>query len=256
MILDHLLSQPRPDAVTRFLTSSLDRSRRRRFMLVTSSPRAVYIDLQDIWCSCVPVELLRLFEVAARRTCGKDEVESRADGRLDFRHLLDFTCTLVLLEYPLKKGFADRSEDPQLDEGVEFSPFLVGLVRTRRSLLKKHEAYVSFDISDSIGFLVGAVGLWGRGVIVTSPESELSLVGDSSDAGIRLGFLGEEMTALCGGGERRLKFLEGDAGGSGLELATQLANLLQQNGNLQPSNPKLSDNLQISIKLNSQNYAL
>nr|GEX56886.1 ribonuclease H-like domain-containing protein [Tanacetum cinerariifolium] len=50
--------------------------------------------------------------------------------------------------------------------------------------------------------------------------------------------------------------MAGDAGGSGLELATQLANLLQQNGNLQPSNKKLSDNLQISIKLNSQNYAL
>nr|GEW85392.1 RNA-directed DNA polymerase, eukaryota, reverse transcriptase zinc-binding domain protein [Tanacetum cinerariifolium] len=50
--------------------------------------------------------------------------------------------------------------------------------------------------------------------------------------------------------------MAGDVGGSGLELATQLANLLQQNGNRQPSNPKLSDNLQISIKLNSQNYAL
>nr|GEZ01286.1 putative Gag-polypeptide of LTR copia-type [Tanacetum cinerariifolium] len=50
--------------------------------------------------------------------------------------------------------------------------------------------------------------------------------------------------------------IAGDAGGSGLELATQLANLLQQNDNLQPSNPKLYDNLQISIKLNSQNYAL
>nr|GEU75346.1 hypothetical protein [Tanacetum cinerariifolium] len=49
---------------------------------------------------------------------------------------------------------------------------------------------------------------------------------------------------------------EGDVDGSGLELATHLANLLQQNGNLQPLNPKLSDNLQISIKLNSQNYAL
>nr|GEW89550.1 hypothetical protein [Tanacetum cinerariifolium] len=50
--------------------------------------------------------------------------------------------------------------------------------------------------------------------------------------------------------------MAGDAGGSGLELVTQLANILQQNGNLQPLNPKLSDNLQISIKLNSQNYAL
>ncbi|GJT29311.1 hypothetical protein Tco_0909586 [Tanacetum coccineum] len=50
--------------------------------------------------------------------------------------------------------------------------------------------------------------------------------------------------------------MAGDAGGSGLELATQLANLLQQNSNLQSSNPKLSDNLQINIKLNSQNYAL
>nr|GEW48204.1 hypothetical protein [Tanacetum cinerariifolium] len=50
--------------------------------------------------------------------------------------------------------------------------------------------------------------------------------------------------------------MTGDVGGSGLELATQLANLLQQNGNLQLSNPKLSDNLQINIKLNSRNYGL
>ncbi|GJV03210.1 hypothetical protein Tco_1336779 [Tanacetum coccineum] len=41
-------------------------------------------------------------------------------------------------------------------------------------------------------------------------------------------------------------------GGSGSDLA----NLLQNNVNKQPQNPKLSDNLQINLKLNSQNYAL
>ena len=47
-----------------------------------------------------------------------------------------------------------------------------------------------------------------------------------------------------------------DAGGSRSDLAIQLANLLQQTTFQQPQNPKLSDNLQINLKLNSQNYAL
>nr|GEV94667.1 hypothetical protein [Tanacetum cinerariifolium] len=46
------------------------------------------------------------------------------------------------------------------------------------------------------------------------------------------------------------------ADGPGSDLAIQLANLLQNNVNQQPQNPKLSDNLQINLKLNSQNYAL
>nr|GEV62677.1 putative Gag-polypeptide of LTR copia-type [Tanacetum cinerariifolium] len=42
----------------------------------------------------------------------------------------------------------------------------------------------------------------------------------------------------------------------GSDLAIQLANLLQNNVNQLPQNPKLFDNLQINLKLNSQNYAL
>ncbi|XP_076948972.1 uncharacterized protein LOC143621434 [Bidens hawaiensis] len=44
-------------------------------------------------------------------------------------------------------------------------------------------------------------------------------------------------------------------GNSGSDLSLQLANLLKNNL-YQPHNPKLSDNLQINPKLNSQNYAL
>ncbi|KAJ0613771.1 putative transcription factor interactor and regulator CCHC(Zn) family [Helianthus annuus] len=43
---------------------------------------------------------------------------------------------------------------------------------------------------------------------------------------------------------------------SGSDLSLQLANLLKNNFNQQPQNPKLSDNLQINLKLNNQNYAL
>nr|GEW06655.1 putative Gag-polypeptide of LTR copia-type [Tanacetum cinerariifolium] len=43
---------------------------------------------------------------------------------------------------------------------------------------------------------------------------------------------------------------------SGSDLAIQLANLLKTNINQQTQNPKLSDNLQINLKLNNQNYAL
>ncbi|KAJ9559500.1 hypothetical protein OSB04_004660 [Centaurea solstitialis] len=39
-------------------------------------------------------------------------------------------------------------------------------------------------------------------------------------------------------------------------LSSQLAKLLKHGINSQPQNPKLSDNLQINLKLNSQNYAL
>ncbi|PWA87275.1 ribonuclease H-like domain-containing protein [Artemisia annua] len=49
--------------------------------------------------------------------------------------------------------------------------------------------------------------------------------------------------------------MSGD-GSSGSELAIQLANILKTNINQQPQNPKLSDNLQINLKLNNQNYAL
>nr|GEY23495.1 putative Gag-polypeptide of LTR copia-type [Tanacetum cinerariifolium] len=40
------------------------------------------------------------------------------------------------------------------------------------------------------------------------------------------------------------------------DLAIQLANFLKTNINQQTQNPKLSDNLQINLKLNNQNYAL
>ncbi|GJZ18878.1 hypothetical protein Tco_0555468 [Tanacetum coccineum] len=45
-------------------------------------------------------------------------------------------------------------------------------------------------------------------------------------------------------------------GSSGYDLSLQLANLLKNGLNQQPQNPKLSNNLQINLKLNSQNYAL
>ncbi|GKC35199.1 putative reverse transcriptase domain-containing protein, partial [Tanacetum coccineum] len=48
------LSQPRPDAIIRSLTPSLDRSRRRRFMPVTPSPRSVNNTSSWIWCSHAP----------------------------------------------------------------------------------------------------------------------------------------------------------------------------------------------------------
>ncbi|KAM0054620.1 hypothetical protein Hdeb2414_s0006g00196891 [Helianthus debilis subsp. tardiflorus] len=44
--------------------------------------------------------------------------------------------------------------------------------------------------------------------------------------------------------------------GPGSDLSIQLANLLKNGLNPQPQNPKLSDHLQINLKLNSQNYAL
>ncbi|GKC92068.1 hypothetical protein Tco_1157510 [Tanacetum coccineum] len=47
------LSRPRPDAVARSLTPSLDRSRRRRFMPATSSPRSVNNTSSWIWCRSV-----------------------------------------------------------------------------------------------------------------------------------------------------------------------------------------------------------
>jgi hypothetical protein len=40
------------------------------------------------------------------------------------------------------------------------------------------------------------------------------------------------------------------------QLSSQLVNLLKNNFNHQTQNPKLSDGLQISLKLNNQNYAL
>nr|GEW05322.1 putative Gag-polypeptide of LTR copia-type [Tanacetum cinerariifolium] len=49
--------------------------------------------------------------------------------------------------------------------------------------------------------------------------------------------------------------MNGD-GSSGSHLSLQLANLLKNGLNQQPQNPKLSDNLQINLKLNSQNHAL
>ncbi|XP_076888069.1 uncharacterized protein LOC143538382 [Bidens hawaiensis] len=49
--------------------------------------------------------------------------------------------------------------------------------------------------------------------------------------------------------------MSGD-GNSGSDLSLQLASLLQNSLNTQPQNPKLSDNLQINLKLNSQNYGL
>ncbi|GJX78351.1 hypothetical protein Tco_0325162 [Tanacetum coccineum] len=45
-------------------------------------------------------------------------------------------------------------------------------------------------------------------------------------------------------------------GNSSSNLSLQLANLLKNGLNPQPQNPKLSDNLQINLKLNSKNYAL
>ncbi|GKA50166.1 ribonuclease H-like domain-containing protein [Tanacetum coccineum] len=48
------LSRPRPDAVTRSLTPSLDRSRRRRFMPVTPSSRSVNNTSSWIWCRSDP----------------------------------------------------------------------------------------------------------------------------------------------------------------------------------------------------------
>nr|GEU35840.1 putative ribonuclease H-like domain-containing protein [Tanacetum cinerariifolium] len=45
-------------------------------------------------------------------------------------------------------------------------------------------------------------------------------------------------------------------GNSVSDLSLQLANLLKNGLNQQPQNPKLSDNLQINLKLNSQNYVL
>nr|GEY82875.1 ribonuclease H-like domain-containing protein [Tanacetum cinerariifolium] len=51
MILDPLLSQPRPDVIVIFLTPSPDGLRRRRFMPATLSPRIVCMILQEIWCS-------------------------------------------------------------------------------------------------------------------------------------------------------------------------------------------------------------
>ncbi|GKA06982.1 hypothetical protein Tco_0686206 [Tanacetum coccineum] len=44
------LSQLRPDAVVNFLTPSLDRLRRRHFVIETPSPRSVCTILQEIWC--------------------------------------------------------------------------------------------------------------------------------------------------------------------------------------------------------------
>ena len=49
--------------------------------------------------------------------------------------------------------------------------------------------------------------------------------------------------------------MSGD-GNPGSDLSLQIANLLKHGINPQPQNPKLSDNLQINLKLNSQNYAL
>jgi hypothetical protein len=49
--------------------------------------------------------------------------------------------------------------------------------------------------------------------------------------------------------------MSGD-GSSNTDLSLQIANLIKNSLNSQPQNPKLSDNLQINLKLNSQNYAL
>nr|GEV98247.1 putative Gag-polypeptide of LTR copia-type [Tanacetum cinerariifolium] len=49
--------------------------------------------------------------------------------------------------------------------------------------------------------------------------------------------------------------MSGD-GNSSSDLSLQLADLLKNGLNLQPQTPKLSVNLQINLKLNSQNYAL
>ncbi|KAL4581313.1 hypothetical protein LXL04_017524 [Taraxacum kok-saghyz] len=49
--------------------------------------------------------------------------------------------------------------------------------------------------------------------------------------------------------------MSGD-GSSNTDLSIQNANLIKNGLNSQPQNPKLSDNLQINLKLNSQDYAL
>ncbi|GJX75147.1 hypothetical protein Tco_0313742 [Tanacetum coccineum] len=48
--LESDLSRLRPVAVVNFLTPSLDRLRRRHFVIGTSSPRSVCTILQEIWC--------------------------------------------------------------------------------------------------------------------------------------------------------------------------------------------------------------
>nr|GEY88873.1 hypothetical protein [Tanacetum cinerariifolium] len=50
-------SRPCPDVVTRSLMPSLDRSRRRRFMLVTPSLRSVNNNSSWIWCRGVKVNV-------------------------------------------------------------------------------------------------------------------------------------------------------------------------------------------------------
>ncbi|GJU32108.1 hypothetical protein Tco_1175697 [Tanacetum coccineum] len=47
------MSRLRPDTIVNFLTPSLDRSRRCRFMPATPSPRSVCTMLQEIWCRFV-----------------------------------------------------------------------------------------------------------------------------------------------------------------------------------------------------------
>ncbi|GKC39268.1 hypothetical protein Tco_1051652, partial [Tanacetum coccineum] len=50
MILDPLLSRPRPDTIAKCLTPSPDGLRRHRFMPAMPSSHAVCIILQEIWC--------------------------------------------------------------------------------------------------------------------------------------------------------------------------------------------------------------
>nr|GEW85577.1 hypothetical protein [Tanacetum cinerariifolium] len=69
MILDPLLSRPRPDTFVILLTPSPHGLRRRRFMPVTSSPRAVCIILQEIWCRIV--KNLRFFVTLEIKKCSK-----------------------------------------------------------------------------------------------------------------------------------------------------------------------------------------
>nr|GEW13601.1 putative reverse transcriptase, RNA-dependent DNA polymerase [Tanacetum cinerariifolium] len=50
--------------------------------------------------------------------------------------------------------------------------------------------------------------------------------------------------------------MSGEATKSGDDLSLRLTNLLKNGFNNQPQNPKLSNNLQINLKLNNQNYTL
>ncbi|GJX66791.1 basic-leucine zipper domain-containing protein [Tanacetum coccineum] len=91
------LSSFRPDAVVNIMTPSLDRSRRRRFMLATPSPRSVRTILQEIWCRIL-ANRQSVARSKERKMCYITEQENKVQTLQNEATMLSAQLTLLHVE--------------------------------------------------------------------------------------------------------------------------------------------------------------